>query len=233
MRESNFHRKHLVSKDFSGSDMPYSTFFGSKLWRVDFSFTDLTGADFRHSLIRRCNFNGAILKGALFDRCRFGALKSSFEGTTLPHLLEGIPSQGAFLAYTIADSGLIGLDVPADARRGVSLRGRKWVSHAKVCEGSGRCWGVVHRGVYKRAKYIEGKITSPGWNTVIFLARTEALDALDEAARFSVLKPYPLDFEGSYGDWVSRKRLTVPGQTVSPPCLRGSNELNLPHEKES
>jgi hypothetical protein len=215
MRESNFHRKHLVSKDFSGSDMPYSTFFGSKLWRVDFSFTDLTGADFRHSLIRRCNFNGAILKGALFDGCRFGALKSSFVGTTLPHL-GGIPVQGAFHAYTIADSGLIRLVVPADARRGVSLQGCKWVSHARVCEGSGRCWGVVHRGVYKRAKYIKGKVVSPGWNIVVFLTRGEALDALEEAARFSVLKPHPLDFEGSYGDWVSRKRLAVPGQTVSP-----------------
>jgi hypothetical protein len=63
--------------------------------------------------------------------------------------------------------------------------------------------------VYKRAKYIKGEVSSPGWNIVVFLTRGEALDALEEAARFSVLKPYPLDFEGSYGDWESRRRLPL------------------------
>ena len=234
MRESNFRRKHLVFKDFSGSDMPYSTFYRSELWGFDFSDTDLTGADFRDSLVRRCNFKGAILKDALFDGCDFGSYlhKPSFEGAILPHA-EGLPDQGEFSAYTTADSGLVELVVPADARRTVDLQGHKWVSHARVNKGSGRCWGVVHKGRYKRTKFIQREVAAPEWGITIFLSEGKALDALEKAARFSVLKPYPLDFVGSYGDWESRKRLTVPGQTVSPLFFRGAKELSLQHEKES
>lgn len=203
MRESNFSRKHLTFKNFSGCDLAYSTFYRSELWGVDFSDTDLTGADFRDSLVRRCNFNGAILKDALFDGCDLGGYLDipSFEGAIMPHA-EGLPDQGEFSAYTTADSGLIELVIPADARRVVNLQGQKWVSHARVHKGSGRCWGVVHGGRYKRAKFIQGEVAAPEWGITIFLNKGKALDALEKAARFSVLKPYPLDFEGSYGDWV-------------------------------
>jgi hypothetical protein len=203
MRESNFSRKHLISKSFSGCDLTYSTFYMSELWDVDFSDADLTGADFRYSLARRCNFNRAILKDALFEGCALGVghNKSSFEGAILPHA-EGLPDQGEFQAYTIADTGLIELVIPADARRVVSIPGRKWVSHARVHRGSGRCWGVTLKGRYKRAKFIQGEVAAPEWGITVYLTKDKALDALEKAARFSVMKPYPLDFEGSYGDWV-------------------------------
>ena len=203
MRESNFSRKHLTFNNFSGCDLAYSTFYRSELWGVNFNDTDLTGADFRDSLLRRCNFNGAILKDALFEGCALGIghNTSTFEGAIMPYS-EGLPDQGEFSAYTTADSGLIELVIPADARRGVSLQGHKWVSHARVHKGSGRCWGVVHGGRYKRAKYIQGEVAAPEQGITVFLNKGKALDALEKAARFSVLKPYPLDFEGSYGDWL-------------------------------
>jgi hypothetical protein len=221
MRESNFVRKHLISKSFSGSYLAYSTFHRSELWEVDFSDTDLTGADFRDSLIRRCNFNRAILKDALFKGCALGAghNTSSFEGAIMPHA-EGIPDRGEFSAYTTADSGLIELVIPADARRGVNLQGQKWVSHARVYKGSGRCWGVVHGNIYKRAKYIQGEVVAPEWGITVYLTKDKALDALEKAARFSVLKPYPLDFEGSYGDWLvwdkCQKHLRGEGNVLNP-----------------
>ncbi len=139
IRESNFSRKHLTFKSFSGSDLSYSSFYRSELWNVNFSHTDLTSADFRYSLVRCCNFNGAILKDALFEGCDLGSYlhKSSFEGAIMPHA-EGLPDQGKFQAYAIADSGLIELVVPADARRVVNLHGHKWISHARVHKGSGR-----------------------------------------------------------------------------------------------
>jgi hypothetical protein len=203
IRESNFSRKHLTFKSFSGSDLSYSSFYRSELWNVNFSHTDLTGADFRYSLVRCCNFNGAILKDSLFEGCNFGSYlhKSSFEGAIMPHA-EGLPDRGEFKAYAIADSGLIELVVPADARRVVNLQGDKWISHARVHKGSGRCWGVVRGGRFKRAKFIQGEVAAPDWGITVFLNKDKALDALEKAARFSLLKPYPLDFEGSYGDWL-------------------------------
>jgi hypothetical protein len=61
---------------------------------------------------------------------------------------------------------------------------------------------VVHEGRYKRAKFIQGEVAAPDWGITVSLNKDKALDALEKAARFSLLKPYPLDFEGSYGDWL-------------------------------
>lgn len=206
----DFSCSELSIFSFSGSNLYSSSFRWAKLYDVDFSGCDLTDADFRGASIGDCIFKGAKLKGALFkdsllnrghvDYCT----GNSFEGAIMP-FQEKVPEKGSFTAYTVTTSGVIEVEVPEGSGRICNLEGGVLVEFLVVKKGEGRSINDLdydrfgHPGplIFREGCTVYSK---KGWLPVV-LTRRQACHWLHGAQKFSRVKPYPLDFPDSYGDW--------------------------------
>ena len=98
---------------------PFANLQGANLQGADLQGADLQGAN-----LRSANLQGAYLNGARLE----GAFLSAFQ----------IPQEGTLTVYKKVDTGVIKLEVPADAKRTATLVGRKCrAEFVKVLSGSG------------------------------------------------------------------------------------------------
>ena len=119
--------------------------------RADLCGADLCKADLCSADLYGANLCGADLRGA--DLCRANLRDADLCGADLPHF-QICPQEGSFLAYKCVDTGVITIEIPAEAKRTSSLVGRKCrAEFVRVVSGSGTS---ARGGVYK-----EGEIYRP------------------------------------------------------------------------
>lgn len=101
---------------------------GTSLRGADLSWANLRESDLRGSDLRGAYLHGVDFRGADLRRV-------DLSGAILPDF-QIVPQEGAFVAFKKISSGVVKLEIPADARRTSSLVGRKCrAEFVKVLEG--------------------------------------------------------------------------------------------------
>jgi len=149
--KANLSGADLSEADLSRAKLFEADLFGAKLseanlYMADLSRADLCGANLSRAHLSRANLSEADLSEADLS-------KADLSEADLPYF-QICPQEGSFVAYKKVDTGVIKIEVPAEANRTSSLVGRKCrAEFVKVLEGSGKSG----RGGY----YIEGKTYYP------------------------------------------------------------------------
>lgn len=148
---ANLKEASLKWADLKGANLEKANLKGADLEKADLEGADLKGANLREANLEKAYLERAYLWGALLS----GA---ELKGANLPHF-QICPQEGSFIAYKKISSGVITIEIPAEARRTSSLVGRKCrAEYVKVIEGlsgydkwSGKIRYEVNKMVYPDA----------------------------------------------------------------------------------
>ena len=163
-------RANLRGADLRDADLQYADLQGANLRDANLRganlrYADLQGADLRDADLRDANLRGADLRDA------------DLRDANLPHF-KIVPDEGSFIGYKKVSSGVITLEIPAEAKRTSSLIGRKCrAEFVKVLSGSGKSsWGgeYIEGDIYYPDKYDDDIRVSCTHGVHFFITRKEA-----------------------------------------------------------
>jgi len=121
---ANLSGANLRSANLSGANLRSAYLSGADLSGADLSGADLSGANLRSAYLSGADLRSAYLSGA------------NLSGATLPAFQ--IPQEGELIVYKKTSSGVIKLRVPPEAKRTITLVGRKCrAEFVEVLEGTG------------------------------------------------------------------------------------------------
>jgi hypothetical protein len=131
----------LRSADLRSADLRSASLSGASLSGASLSGADLRSANLRSANLRSADLSGANLSGANLSGANPSGANLSganLTGAKLPHF-QIVPSEGEFVAWKKTTTGVIRVQVPADAVRTSSLVGRKCrASHVIVMDAGGK-----------------------------------------------------------------------------------------------
>jgi hypothetical protein len=130
----------LRGADLRGANLRNANLMGANLRNADLTGANLENAILENAILRNANLSYANLRNAKLrgaDLKCANLMGANLYGANLPHF-QIVPTEGSFIAYKKVTSGVIKIEIPADAKRTSTLVGRKCrASHIKVLEGSG------------------------------------------------------------------------------------------------
>ena len=114
---ANLHRADLHGADLHGADLSETDLRGADLSETDLSGADLSGADLSGAALCGANLCGTNLRGAILNGADLHGTK--FDEFTIGFALV-CPAEGSFIGYKKADSKIVVLKIPVDAKRSSS-----------------------------------------------------------------------------------------------------------------